>query len=41
VVRSSDAEWVTVYDVGWEVLKEILRWEGFIEKVGFDPGVKE
>jgi len=20
---------------------EVLRWEGFVEKVGFEPGVKE
>ena len=21
--------------------EEVLRWEGFVEKVGFEPGVKE
>jgi len=24
-----------------EVGKRSLRWEGFVEKVGFEPGVKE
>jgi len=24
----------------WE-RSEVLRWEGFVEKVGFEPGVKE
>jgi len=23
------------------VIEEVLRWEGFVEKVGFEPGVKE
>jgi len=22
-------------------VEEVLRWEGFVEKVGFEPGVKE
>jgi len=22
-------------------LEEVVRWEGFVEKVGFEPGVKE
>ena len=26
---------------GSPVGKRILRWEGFVEKVGFEPGVKE
>jgi len=24
-----------------EEVEEVLRWEGFIEKVGFEPGAKE
>jgi len=24
-----------------EEVEEVLRWGGFIEKVGFEPGVKE
>ena len=26
---------------GSPVSKKRLRWEGFVEKVGFEPGVKE
>jgi len=26
---------------GSPVSKRSLRWEGFVEKVGFEPGVKE
>ena len=26
---------------GSPVCKRSLRWEGFVEKVGFEPGVKE
>jgi len=22
-------------------IREVLRWEGFVDKVGFEPGVKE
>jgi len=22
-------------------IEEVLRWEGFVEKVGFEPGVKQ
>ena len=25
----------------FEEVEEVLRWEGFIEKVGFEPGAKE
>jgi len=34
LVRSHDRE-----DSPW--VEEVLRWEGFVEKVGFEPGVKE
>ena len=27
--------------VGSPGVAEMLRWEGFVEKVGFEPGVKE
>jgi len=33
-VQSNDRE-------GSPGVKEVLRWEGFVEKVGFEPGVKE
>ena len=29
------------YHEGSPVGKRSLRWEGFVEKVGFEPGVKE
>ena len=29
------------YREGSPVGKRILRWEGFVEKVGFEPGLKE
>ena len=29
------------YHEGSSVGKRSLRWEGFVEKVGFEPGVKE
>jgi len=29
------------YREGSQVSKRSLRWEGFVEKVGFEPGVKE
>jgi len=29
------------YREGSPVGKRSLRWEGFVEKVGFEPGVKE
>jgi len=29
------------YHEGSPVGKRNLRWEGFVEKVGFEPGVKE
>ena len=29
------------YHEGSPVDKRSLRWEGFVEKVGFEPGVKE
>jgi len=29
------------YHEGSPVSKGSLRWEGFVEKVGFEPGVKE
>jgi len=31
----------THYHEGSPVSKRSLRWEGFIEKVGFEPGVKD
>jgi len=33
-VRSRDRE-------GTSGVEEVLRWEGFVEKIGFEPGVKE
>jgi len=33
-VRSHDRE-------GSPGVEEVLRWEGFVEKVGFEPGVQE
>jgi len=29
------------YDEGSPVGRRSLRWEGFVEKVGFEPGMKE
>jgi len=29
------------YHQGSPVYKKSLRWEGFVEKAGFEPGVKE
>jgi len=31
---------VNLKEVGYRV-EEVSRWDGFVEKVGFEPGVKE